>query len=217
MRNRNYRWMALGMAVILALSGCAGGSGKGAAGETGAASENTAGGTTGAGAGSAHETAAALTVNGIPADVTAYSLDGSSCYYKLEDMAALLDFGLTGGASGSGAAIDTAAHYKPDPKKLITGNWAPATRQRIQAVIDANADQGRYVCFDLDNTMVINDMGEALLVYQIENLRFALTPDNIADVITTNITDLKSPIGQTVDGKDVSTEDVVTDIVSDYT
>lgn len=254
MRNRNYRWMALGMAVVLALSGCAGGSGKGAAGENtagGAAGGNTAngaggtaggntaggtaggdaaggnaggntaggaaGGTTGAGAVSAHETAAALTVNGIPADVTAYSLDDGSCYYKLEDMAALLDFGLTGEASGSGAAIDTAAHYKPDPKKLITGNWAPATRQRIQAVIDANADQGRYVCFDLDNTMVINDMGEALLVYQIENLRFALTPDNIADVITTNITDLKSPIGQTVDGKDVSTEDVVTDIVSDYT
>lgn len=224
MKNRIYRWTALGMAVVLGLSGCAGGagaeaSGKATAGETvnGGAGEASGGAANGDAAGAIREIAVDLTVDGISADVTAYGLDDGDRYYKLEDMAALLDFGLTGGATGDTTVIDTKVHYKPDPRKLITGNWAPATRARIQAVIDENADQGRYVCFDLDNTMVINDMGEALLVYQIQNLHFALTPDNIKDVITTNITDMKSPIGQTVDGKDVSTEDVVADIVADYT
>lgn len=156
-----------------------------------------------------------VTVDGTAVDVTTY-IDGSGTYLKLDDMAASLDFGLTSDAASGTAAIDTVSHYKPDPKKMITGNWAPATRERIQAVIDENADQGRYACFDVDNTTVLNDMGEALLVYQIENLRFALTPDNIADVITTGFSDLECTIGQTVDGRDVSTKDIVTDITADY-
>ena len=57
---------------------------------------------------------------------------------------------------------------------MMTGNWAPATRERIQSVIDANADSGRYVVFDFDNTSAIFDVEEALLAYQIENLQFKI-------------------------------------------
>ena len=59
---------------------------------------------------------------------------------------------------------------------MMTGNWAPATRERIQSVIDANADSGRYVVFDFDNTSAIFDVEEALLAYQIENLQFKIDP-----------------------------------------
>ena len=66
---------------------------------------------------------------------------------------------------------------KADAKTLMEGNWAPATRARIQAVIDANAGSGRYVVFDFDNTSAIFDVEEALLAYQIENLEFKIAPE----------------------------------------
>lgn len=69
---------------------------------------------------------------------------------------------------------------KADAKTLMEGNWAPATRARIQAVIDANAGSGRYVVFDFDNTSAIFDVEEALLAYQIENLEFKIAPENLA-------------------------------------
>ena len=52
----------------------------------------------------------------------------------------------------------TEAAEKSDAKTMMTGNWAPATRERIQSVIDANADSGRYVVFDFDNTSAIFDV-----------------------------------------------------------
>lgn len=64
-------------------------------------------------------------------------------------------------------AVSEAAE-KSDAKTMMTGNWAPATRERIQSVIDANADSGRYVVFDFDNTSAIFDVEEALLAYQID-------------------------------------------------
>ena len=63
-------------------------------------------------------------------------------------------------------------------------SWAPATRARIQAVIDENANKGRYVVFDFDNTSVIFDIQEALLVYQIENLIFKIKPEEMQGVDT---------------------------------
>lgn len=150
-----------------------------------------------------------------PAEETAVQTAAETSAEAAPDMAAETA-AVTAGETAAETAAETDPYAKPDPKQMVAGNWAPATRERIQAVIDENANQGRYVCFDLDNTMVINDMGEALLVYQIENLRFALTPDNIEEVITTGITDMKGTIGQTVDGEDVSTEAVVADIVEDY-
>ena len=96
-----------------------------------------------------------VTVDGEAVSVEAYNIDNGSNYFKLRDFASNLDFGLTWDAATDTAAIDTTAHYKPDETQLITGNWAPATRARIQAVIDENAGKGRYVVFDFDNTSVI--------------------------------------------------------------
>ena len=157
-----------------------------------------------------------VTVDGQPVSVEAYNIDNGNNYFKLRDFASNLDFGLTWDAATATAAIDTTTHYKPDETQLITGNWAPATRARIQAVIDENAGQGKYVVFDFDNTSVIFDVEEALLIYQIENLRFKIDPAEIVDVLETQIPDLNAPVGQTVDGKDVTTAQLVADIASDY-
>ena len=157
-----------------------------------------------------------VTVDGQAVEVEAYNIDNGNNYFKLRDFASNLDFGLTWDAATDTAAIDTSAHYKPDATQLITGNWAPATRARIQAVIDENADSGKYVVFDFDNTSVIFDVEEALLIYQIENLAFKIDPDDMADVLETQIPDLTAPVGTTVGGEDVSVEELVADLTSDY-
>ena len=135
-----------------------------------------------------------VTVDGQAVEVEAYNIDNGNNYFKLRDFATNLDFGLTWDAATDTAAIDTTAHYKPDEKQLITGNWAPATRARIQAVIDENADSGKYVVFDFDNTSVIFDVEEALLIYQIENLAFKIDPADLEGVLETQIPDLNSPV-----------------------
>ena len=110
-----------------------------------------------------------VTVNGAASDIKGYNIDGDN-YFKIRDVGQALDLGVTWDASTSTVGLDSDSHYKVDEKTLIQGNWAPATRTRIQAVIDANADSGKYVVFDFDNTSVIFDVQEALLIYQIGTL-----------------------------------------------
>ena len=157
-----------------------------------------------------------VTVDGQSVAVDAFNIDNGNNYFKLRDFAANLDFGLTYDAAADTAHIDTTAHYKRDPKQLITGNWAPETRARMQAVIDANAGKGRYVVFDFDNTSVVFDVEEALLIYQIENLRFKMAPKDLEGVLETQIPDLKASVGKNLDGKDVTVADLVADITADY-
>lgn len=157
-----------------------------------------------------------VTVDGKSVSVDAYNIDNGNNYFKLRDLAGSLDFGLTFDQTANTAAIDTSAHYKPDPTELITGNWAPNTRARIQAVIDQNANQGRYVCFDFDNTSVIFDVQEALLVYQIENLVFKIDPEDMEAVLETGIPDLDKEMGKSLDGKTITPSTLVADLVRDY-
>jgi hypothetical protein len=157
-----------------------------------------------------------VTVNGDASAATGYNIDGNN-YYKLRDLAAELDLGVTWDAATSTVGIDKDGHYKVDDTTLMVGNWAPATRARIQAVIDANANQGKYVCFDFDNTSVIFDVEEALLIYQIENLRFNITPEQLPDVLATQIPDMDQSVGTSVDGVNVTCNTLSADIVSDYT
>ena len=112
-------------------------------------------------------------------------------------------------------AVSEAAE-KSDAKTMMTGNWAPATRARIQAVIDANAGSGRYVVFDFDNTSAIFDVEEALLAYQIENLEFKIAPENLADVLETQIPSVDEPVGKNLADGDVTVANLVADITSDY-
>lgn len=158
-----------------------------------------------------------LNVDGKAAQVEAYNIDNGNNFFKLRDLAEELDFGVTWDAATDTANIDTNAHYKPDPTQLITGNWAPATRARIQAVIDENANKGRYVVFDFDNTSVIFDIQEALLVYQIENLIFKIEPEEMKGVLETGIPDLNKSMGTSLDGKNITPATLVADISSDYT
>ena len=62
----------------------------------------------------AHPSTHRVTVDGIPVDVTAYTIQGNN-YFKLRDIAALADFGVTWDGTTSTVEIDTGARYVPEP------------------------------------------------------------------------------------------------------
>ena len=109
---------------------------------------------------------------------------------------------------------------------LTTGKWAPNTYKSMQKLIDDygvkspnyNSSKKPYAVFDWDNTCIMNDTEEALYQYQIENLAFKLTPDEMGALIRKN-----TPEGPFVKdynnkaGQPVTLDAVATDIVNDYT
>jgi phosphoserine phosphatase len=155
-------------------------------------------------------------LNGKQLSATAYEINDNN-YFKLRDLLSALDIGVDYDAATDTATIDPTAHYKASSTELITGNWATETRAAIQNVINANKNQNKYVVFDFDNTSVINDVEEALLVYQIETLDFAIQPDGLYDVLKTQIPDMNAAVGKNNAGQDVSCEQLAQDIVADYT
>ena len=70
--------------------------------------------------------------------------------------------------------------------------------------------------FDFDNTSVIFDIQEALLIYQIENLQFKIDPADMEAVLETGIPDLNKSMGTSLDGKNITPATLVADITSDY-
>ncbi len=108
---------------------------------------------------------------------------------------------------------------------LTPGKWAPNTYKSMQKLIDENgvkspnynSSKKPYVVFDWDNTAIMNDTEEALYQYQIENLAFKLTPDEMGALVGKNV-----PAGaflkdyNNAAGQPVALEALVADIVSSY-
>ncbi len=105
--------------------------------------------------------------------------------------------------------------------------WAPFNAARIEAVIAQcgkaspgyDAARKPYAVFDWDNTSIMNDCQEALLMYQINKLAFRFTADEFSRVIRQDLpgAPLKQENGYaTVDGKAVAVQDLADDIASDY-
>ncbi|MGQ5522731.1 hypothetical protein ACUHMQ_05650 [Chitinimonas sp. PSY-7] len=80
-----------------------------------------------------------------------------------------------------------------------------------------NSKKKPYAVFDWDNTCIMNDCEEALMMYQISNLQYKLTPEEFAQVVRQDIPN--GAFGKThltVDGKPVKMEDMAADLESDY-
>jgi hypothetical protein len=108
---------------------------------------------------------------------------------------------------------------------LDRAKWSPRNRQLIEALIARNgvgsasyvAEKRPYVVFDWDNTSIMNDCEEALLMYQINTLSFKLTPAEFGKIIRQNVpdgpfaADYKNAVG------DVTTlETIGADLDADY-
>ncbi len=114
---------------------------------------------------------------------------------------------------------------KPTADSLDPGRWSPLNAARLQSVLDQhgvksrqyNANRRPYAVFDWDNTCIMNDCEEALLMYQINHLQYKMTPDEFVQVMWKDVP--KGPFTRdytTVEGKPVTMEDLAADVESDY-
>lgn len=113
------------------------------------------------------------------------------------------------------------------PAQLDPARWSPLNARRIQALIDQHGISSKnykpkkrpYAVFDWDNTCIMNDCEEALLMYQINHLAYKLTPEEFATVLRQDVPNgpFKVELGyKTVDGKPVRMEDIADDVEANY-
>ena len=131
-------------------------------------------------------------------------------------------------ATVAGVTLTASAVAKPaDVKTVMLDNakWSPRNHDLVAALIamhgisskSYSAKRKPYAVFDWDNTSIMNDCEEALLMYQINNLAFKLTPAEFSAIIRQNVpagkftADYKNAAGTIVDLDSLSA-----DLDSDY-
>jgi len=106
----------------------------------------------------------------------------------------------------------------------MTG-WSPANRRALDRVLGTlgqsaasyNPAKKPYAVFDWDNTCIMNDAEEALLLYQAEQLRFKLTPAEFAQVLRLGVPEgLFHADCSNLQGRPVDMQDLTADIDEAY-
>ena len=101
-------------------------------------------------------------------------------------------------------------------KDLAPGRWAPENRERLNEIIRRSAFQGRYACFDYDDTTSVHAVDHALFVYQLHTLRFAMDPRQMREALTAGLSGPDRVLGRGMDGQPVRCVDIVEDLCRDY-
>ena len=96
-----------------------------------------------------------VTLNGKPVKITAYNIDGSN-YFKLRDIAAVLDIGVWYDASVNTVRLEPDKKYDPD----YTGSSGEIKKGGIYQITDYYAD-GKFSALGL--SLPIGDTGERTL------------------------------------------------------
>lgn len=99
---------------------------------------------------------------------------------------------------------------------LTPGRWAPKNRERLEELIRRNAFQGRYACFDFDDTTSVHAVDHALFAYQVHMLRFAMDPRQMRRALTMGLGDLDRVLGYNQERRPVRCGDLVGDLCGDY-
>ena len=111
------------------------------------------------------------------------------------------------------------------PVGLDRAKWSPRNRQMVEQMIAAcgntsgtyKSGKRPYAVFDWDNTSIMNDCEEALLMHQINTLSFKLTPSEFSAIIRQNVppgpftADFKNAAGKVVD-----LDSICADLDADY-
>lgn len=106
------------------------------------------------------------------------------------------------------------------PQILQQGQWDNVNKQRLEAMLEKAGKSPAhtyYAVFDFDNTTAFLDIEEAAMIYQLENLLFAMTPQELKTVIFKDIpaTDFGAEFNNK-EGKTVNVEKVGADILESY-
>ena len=68
-------------------------------------------------------------------------------------------------------------------RPILTGNWEPQNKLRLERLIAEKAFADNYAVFDWDYTCIFYDIQDSLFLYQLEHLCFNLTPEQFAVTI----------------------------------
>ena len=114
--------------------------------------------------------------------------------------------------------LGTAACNAPMPR----GNWSKSPYDALcklmkecKAEAEAAGHNVNYAIFDYDNTTVLQDVELACTAWQIENLRFKFTPDQVVAIFATSIPDTDKPLTG-IDAEGISSAMLISDIADDY-
>lgn len=116
------------------------------------------------------------------------------------------------------ASILMTACNAPMPR----GNWSKVPYKALcqlmkecKAEADAAGHNVNYAIFDYDNTTVLQDVELACTAWQIENLRFKFTPDQVESLFSYSIPDLDKALPG-IGAEGISSRMLISDIASDY-
>lgn len=109
---------------------------------------------------------------------------------------------------------------------LAERNWDKFNKSRLEQLIarygkdspDYNPAKPPYAVFDWDNTMIFLDIQEATLIYQLQNLKFNMTPTQMGKALRMNVPSGNfSPDFNNAAGQPLNIDLVVPDAVESYT
>jgi phosphoserine phosphatase len=109
--------------------------------------------------------------------------------------------------------------------EIAPGNWDAFNRDCINSLIadygkgskNYNPEKPPYAVFDWDNTCIFLDVEEATLACQLENLRFAATPEELDGAIRMNIDPSTNFALKGMSGQTVTIDMIAQDICDSYT
>lgn len=101
-------------------------------------------------------------------------------------------------------------------RQLKPGGWARVNWEKLNRLLENNAFQNRYACFDFDDTTSIHGVDFAMLYTQIQHLRFVMTPEEFAAAVAAGVPDLERPLGVNEEGRAVCGRQVMADLTADY-
>ena len=101
---------------------------------------------------------------------------------------------------------------------LEPGRWNPENKMKLEKLIEKNKNNGNYVVFDWDYTSIYQDTQENLFRYQIDNLKFKMTPEEFKIAIRKDIPKDNFAEGyENTDGKKINIDKIGEDLDKDYT
>jgi phosphoserine phosphatase len=108
---------------------------------------------------------------------------------------------------------------------MIPGNWDPFNMTQIAKLINTYGKSGTswnelkppYVVFDWDNTSIFLDIEEATLIYQLENLVFGCTPDELDTMLHMGISKEALLADTNTAGERITFDNIAADIMKSYT
>lgn len=114
---------------------------------------------------------------------------------------------------------------KPGPVRLSAGGWHPFNRAQLEKLLQSKGRGNRayaaarppYAVLDWDNTSVFLDVEEATITYQLANLRFNVTPEELEHWVKLGVP--STPFAHEYNnaaGQEVDIDKITDDIVHSY-